>query len=234
MKSLIMLFLGSFLFSTSVFASNLTLMPISLDITAPKIQDHFTVHNNGEEAVRMQLRIFRWEKKNGKDYYTPTKDVIVSPPFTTVKPNTDTIIRIVRTSKAPIVGEETYRVFFDELPSAKLVPQGARLNILTRMVAPVFFSSGKLKKDMTTWRVRDAGSNFELIGTNAGERRLKVSDVLLLDGKTVVGKKTGLVEYILGGTNAVLQIPRAAKGTPTKLRLLGDFGALEEDVVVSK
>lgn len=234
MKSFIFLFLASFLFSTSAFASDLTLMPISLDITAPKIQDHFTVRNGGQEAVRMQIRIFRWEKKNGQDYFTPTKDVVVSPPFTTVKPDTDTIIRVVRASKAPIVGEETYRVFFDELPSAKIGSQGARLHILTRLVAPVFFSSGKLKNDMTTWRVRDKGSNFELVGTNAGERRLKVSDVLLLDGKTVVGKKSGLVEYILGGTNAVLQIPRAAKGTPTKLRLLGDFGALEEDVVVSK
>lgn len=233
MKSLILLFLTSFLFSTSAFASDLTLMPISLDIAAPRIQDHFTVRNGGKEVIKMQVRIFRWEKRNGKDYFTPTKDVVVSPPFTTVKPETDTVIRVVRASKAPIVGEEAYRVFFDELPSPSVSGGGARLNILTRLVAPVFFSSTKLKNDKTTWRVRDNGSNFELIGTNGGERRLKVSDVLLLDGKTVVGRKTGLVGYVLGGTNSVLQIPRIAQGTPTKLRLLGDFGALEENVTVS-
>lgn len=216
------------------FSSELTLMPIFLDIKAPKVQDHFTVRNGGNSTIRMQVRIFRWEQRNGKDYYTPTKDVVVSPPFPIVRPDADTVIRVVRTSKAPINGEESYRVFFDELPGSQINTKESKLSILTRITAPVFFSSEQRGKDSTTWQVRLTMKGFQLIGRNSGSTRMRVSDVILLQDKTVVGRKTGLVGYVLGGSDSILEIPRIASGTPNKVRLLGDFGAVEEQVSVVK
>lgn len=227
------LLLAILFYPAMAFSSELTLMPISLDIKAPRVQDHFTVRNGGNSTIRMQVRVFRWEQRNGKNYYTPTKDVVVSPPFPIVRPDADTVIRVIRTSKAPINGEESYRVFFDELPN-RLSSNESKLSILTRQTAPVFFSSEQRVGQSATWQVRATMKGFQLIGRNNNSTRMRVSDVVLLQDKTVVGRKTGLVGYVLGGSDSVLEIPRIANGTPNKLRLLGDFGAVEEDVVVVK
>lgn len=228
------LLLAALFCPTFAFSSELTLMPISLDIVPPKVQDHFTIRNGGNEVIKMQVRVFRWEQRNGKSYYTPTKDVVVSPPFPVVRPDTDTVIRVIRTSKAPINGEESYRVFFDELPRADLKSNESRLSILTRQTAPVFFRSEQRGENKASWQVKLTMSGFQLIGRNSGNSRMKVSDVILLHDKTVVGRKTGLVGYVLSGSDSVLEIPRIANGTPNKLRLLGEFGAVEEDISVIK
>ena len=58
----------------------------------------------------------RWRVEGGREVLTPADGVGVSPPFATLGPGGSHMVRVVRVSKRPVVGEEAYRLLLDELP----------------------------------------------------------------------------------------------------------------------
>ncbi|UXN06883.1 fimbrial biogenesis chaperone [Bartonella sp. HY761] len=118
-------------------------MPLALDIKPPQVGDNVIVLNGSEMPIRLQVRVFRWQQRNGKDYYAPTKEVIVNPPFIEVLPNGRATARVTRISKKPLKGEESYRVFVDQIPISSLRTAKSGIvtpgvNMVLRQIIPVF------------------------------------------------------------------------------------------------
>ena len=98
-------------------AASLQVTPILVDVAADTAAaTTVTLKNGSNKPVNTQLRVFRWTQVNGQDQYAETTDVAVSPPMVTMRPNGEYVIRVVRTNRAPIRGEESYRLVADELP----------------------------------------------------------------------------------------------------------------------
>jgi len=75
-----------------------------------------TLRNEGTTPINAQIRVFRWSLVNGQEKLEPTDDVVASPPSVTLTPKGQYIARIVRVSKQPVAGEESYRLLVDQLP----------------------------------------------------------------------------------------------------------------------
>jgi len=127
-------------------AVTMTVMPMALDVKAPKVSETITVRNGSRRPMQVQFRVFAWQKRDGKDVYTPTTDVVVTPPFVKIRPGDDGTVRVVRTAQSPVQGEESYRVFVDQMPSSRVRTNisGAKpgLSMILSQSIPVFFSSG--------------------------------------------------------------------------------------------
>jgi len=75
------IFLLGVLASGFAEAATLSVSPVSFDIVAPRANAKLTLQNRGKEQVAVQVRVFRWVKKNGVDHLIPTRDVVASPPM---------------------------------------------------------------------------------------------------------------------------------------------------------
>lgn len=211
----------------------LTIMPISLDMKPPKVSDYVTVRNEGRYPVKVQVRIFRWVQKGGKDVYYPTTDVVASPPFLTIKGNgSDGNIRISRVSNQPIAGEEHYRLFIDQLPNSRVRTEASGsadvgVQIVMRQIIPVYFSRGT-GQSAVSFKVSPARGGFNVSAANAGAKRVSMSKVILLSKGVEIGRLDKLAGYALPGSSFDFFVPGKVRRTPDTVRFTSGEGAVME------
>jgi fimbrial chaperone protein len=198
-------------------AASLNVAPILLDVTAPGAATTLTLRNHQDRALDVQIRVFRWQQVDGENRFTPTQDVVVSPPMTTLAPGTDYVVRVVRVSKQPVVGEESYRVIVDELPDPTRRRNGT-VAVVLRYSIPVFFVAPDAQEAKVGWSVERRGGSLLVGATNTGGRRLRIASLAIKDakGKTLTALQ-GLAGYVLGG--ATMQWPVGAASAATASRV---------------
>lgn len=187
--------------STSADASSLRVSPVMLDMKAPQAASSISIWNDAQKPVNVQVRVFRWSQKDGAEVYTAATEVVASPPITTVKPNGENIIRIVRIGQRPVEGEESYRLIVDELP-AEGRRQNGTVTLVVRHSIPVFFSTANATAPSAKWQVESKPGGFQVSVINSGAHRLKIWNLSLMIGKTILAKQDGLVGYALGRSRA--------------------------------
>jgi fimbrial chaperone protein len=202
--------------SAPASAGSLQVEPVLVDITAPGAASTVTLRNEGTTPIDAQIRVFKWSIVNGKEQLDPTDDVVASPPSVTLTPKGQYITRIVRTSKQPVVGEESYRLLVDQLPDLSQQRNGA-VNLMVRYSIPVFFGAPNKKNPTVAWSIATNGDKVTLTARNAGERRLRISALSLRDasGKSL-SFGNGLAGYALGQSAMSWTVPRrgfTANGT---------------------
>jgi fimbrial chaperone protein len=142
-------------------AASLRIAPVLVDLSAPTAATTLRIWNDAKRPANVQVRIFQWSQNGGKDVFTPATAVVVSPPITKLESGGENMIRIVRTSKAPVRGEESYRVVIDELPQAAN-RQAGTVDLVVRHSIPVFFSSGSSTGAEPSWSVRRLKGGYEV------------------------------------------------------------------------
>ncbi len=207
-------------------AGALEVTPILTDVVAvAEGATSLTVRNRASTPATVQLRLMRWRLQDGQDRLEPTTDAGVSPPFITVRPGGTHVIRLVRTSKRPIAGEEAYRLLLDELPT----PGGDEIAVAltVRHALPVFFRSPKASRPDLRWRIEGTDGARELVATHAGERRLRVAKLRIDDGAgNGIDFGDGLAGYALGGGARRWRLPvdRPFRPTRVTVRFVSESG----------
>jgi fimbrial chaperone protein len=188
-------------------AGSLQVEPVTLDVTAPGAASTITLHNSSSTPIHAQIRVFRWSLVNGEEKLEPTNDVVASPPSVTLAPNAKNLARVVRVAKAPVVGEESYRLLVDQLPDLSQQKNGA-VNLMVRYSLPVFFGAANKKSPTLAWSVAVKGDKVTLAAHNTGDRRLRISALTVKDGSgRSISLGTGLAGYALGQSTKSWIIP---------------------------
>jgi len=202
-------------------AGSLQVEPVLVDITAPGAASTVTVRNEGTDPINAQVRVFKWSIVNGKEQLNPTDDVVASPPSVTLTPKGQYVVRIVRMSKQPVVGEESYRLLVDQLPDLSQQRNGA-VNLMVRYSIPVFFGAANRKTPTVAWSVTPNGDKVTLTARNSGERRLRISALSLRDasGKSL-SFGNGLAGYALGQSAVSWTVPRRDFATSGSISVTG-------------
>ena len=203
------LLLGAY---TSALAGTLQVEPVLVDVTAPSAAASVTLRNEGTAPIEAQIRVFRWSLVDGQEKLEPTSDVVASPPAVTLAPKGQYIARIVRVSKAPVAGEENYRLLVDQLPDLSQQKNGS-VNLLVRYSIPVFFGAADKKSPTVAWSFIQSGDKVTLIARNHGERRLRISALSLRDASgRAISFGNGLAGYALGQSTKRWTAPGSARG----------------------
>jgi fimbrial chaperone protein len=181
-----------------VAAASLQVQPALVDITAPAGASTVTLRNAGERPINVQIRVFRWSQSNGVETLQPTDDVVASPPAVELAPGVAYVARIVRVAKRPVVGEESYRLFIDELPDDAAAKSGT-VKLLVRYSIPVFFAAPDRSPPDVSWSVVNVDGQVVVFAKNAGVARMRISELKVRDeaGREISFGK-GLVGYALG------------------------------------
>ncbi len=108
------------------------------------------------------------------------------------------VVRIVRVATTPVRGEESYRIFVDELLNPMAQQGGAAVNMVVRQSIPVFFCRRRRSAAGRPWTVTRVNGGYRLTATNTGTTRLRVANLSIADANgRVVGTQQGLAGYVL-------------------------------------
>ncbi|AYD02235.1 molecular chaperone [Neorhizobium sp. NCHU2750] len=196
---------AAFGFASFAESASLRVSPVIVDLPAPAATTQLSVFNDAMKPINVQVRIFKWSQKDGKDVLEPANGVAVSPPIAQLKPGGENMVRIVRTSKTPVKGEESYRVVVDELPPS--MRQAITVIMVVRHSIPVFFADPSAAGAVVDWSVQPVAGGYQVTARNRGAKRFKVANLELKSGGSTVGERDGLVGYVLGGSTAQWIVP---------------------------
>lgn len=199
-------------FTAGAEAATLRVAPVILNLTAPAAASSIQVWNEGAQPVSVQIRVFRWTQVNGQDVLEPTNAVVASPPIATLPPGGVNVVRIVRTARGAVDGEESYRLLIDELPDPA-APRGVGVSLVMRHSIPVFFNAANAAAPAVSWSIALASGGYLVTARNDGATRLKVTNLALGDaaGRSIGGRE-GLVGYVLGHSIASWVVPATGGG----------------------
>lgn len=194
-------------------AGSLTVSPITLSVPAPGGTATLSVSGKGDGPTAGQVRVLRWLQTDGAEQLVPTRDVVASPPALKLQPGRDLTVRLVRTAKTPVIGEECYRVLVDQLPGAEQDKIAVKFAI--RHSIPLCFDAAMQKRGVLDWSLRKQGKSLMLAGHNTGTQRAVAKDVVI----TVKGAKVNLASaVVLGGSTMSWPLAGKLKGFATGAR----------------
>lgn len=184
-----------FLPSVSLAAS-LQVAPVSLEIPIPARNSALVLHNFGTVAIDAQVRVFRWRQVDGQEQLVPATEVVASPPAVSLSPDQDYVVRLVRTTTAPLQGEEGYRILIDEL-SGPPEKEGSVVRLAFRYSVPAFFVMPG-SRPLVQWSASQENGKLTLSARNDGDRYLRIAGMTATcpDG-TKIAFGNGLVGYVL-------------------------------------
>jgi len=193
-------------------AAQLRVEPVLLELNAPAAAGTLTLRNDGDTEVGVQTRVYRWSQSDGRESLDATTDVAASPPIVKLAPHADYTVRVVRTSKQPVHGEESYRVVVDQLPEARRQTEDT-VAILIRQSIPVFFRAPELRKASVTWSITRERGAIVARATNSGDERLRIAGLRLRDkAGSTIGFGNGLVGYVLGQSTMNFNVAKPPPG----------------------
>ena len=160
--------------SIQAAASSLQVTPVRIQVETPAAASTITVSNPGDTPLAAQLRVFKWTRIDGKDSLAPTKDVVASPPLAKLAPGQPYVVRIIRVSKKPLDGEETYRLLVDEIPGRQVSAPSFGPRFAIRQSIPVFFTDPAAAPRLS-WAATVKNGKLLLKARNEGGRRVRIS-----------------------------------------------------------
>ena len=221
--------------TSAASAASLQVSPVGLEIRAPGGTSTITLRNEGPSPINAQARVFRWTQVNGKENLEPTNAVVASPPITSLASRVNYTIRVVRTSREPVMREEAYRLLLDELPDENRRKTGT-VQLLLRHSVPVFFTPQEAGAPRLKWSARMQGGRLVLTVQNEGGRRVQIAKLRVKDARgATVSFGEGLVGYALAGSTMswIRPAPRGFGGGTVSITASGDVGPINASAAVT-
>lgn len=204
--------------SIGVEAAQVHVRPVNVQVMAPAAASRLTLKNMGREPITAQVRVFRWIQKDGRDQLLPTREVVTSPPLLRLRPGRENVVRIVRTVKRAVRGEESYRLIVDEIPDRRKVKQGVVFAV--RYSIPVFFTARNAKPPKLSWDAQRKGRRLIIRARNLGDKHARLSDMTIsAAGGGVIARMKGLAGYVLGKSSKAWVV--SARRIPATLVIRG-------------
>ncbi len=154
--------------------------PVRVELFPEQQTAAVTIRNGSDQPTSIQIQAVEWTQIDGKDVYTPTKDLLVSPPIVTIAPKSEQIVRVALRRETDLTSELTYRINLQELPPPPN-PDFMGVQVALRISLPVFVQSHKGEAaPKTSWKISRMPNNFLKVQVNNhGTAHIQVSDFSL-------------------------------------------------------
>jgi fimbrial chaperone protein len=206
-------------------------------LSAQNASESLTVRNNGTEPAVVQLEILGWSQQDSSDVFSPTRDILATPPIFTVQPGGSQVIRVGLRRAVDPLRELTYRLFLQEVPQAPK-PGFQGLQVALRLSVPVFVNPPVAPAPVLRWWVlREPTGELRVRLTNDGNAHVQVASFqLAAAGRTVVDRQQ-VSAYVLPGQRrhwVVKPVGPVAAGAVLSLSAATDTGDVQANVAVDK
>ncbi|MGH8865301.1 MAG: fimbrial biogenesis chaperone [Burkholderiales bacterium] len=231
------LLIGCLWGAQSVYTGSFEFTPLRANLSQQTSTEVITVKNNGDAAVVVQLQVLQWAMDGDRDVYTDSDEVLATPPIFTLPVAASQVVRVGLTQPVDARREQTYRLFFEEVPPPP-EPGYQGLRVALRVGLPIFVAPGSQlpAHPQLNWRaLRSGQKEVKLRVTNIGNAH---SQIIVLALRPTAGA-SALAEikapgYILAGQARewVVRLPHGLPGKSIHLSAQTDGGPLEADVAL--
>lgn len=219
-------------------AGSFGINPVKLTLSAQNSTQIMTIRNDGDQSAVMQVELAAWSQANGQDVYTPTRELLATPPIFTVPAGASQIIRVGLRRAPDGQRELTYRMFLQEVPPPAK-PDAVGLQVALRISVPVFVVPPYPVKSVLHWQTIRLDEHTLKIGvTNTGNGHDHLSAFKIYrsgSAKPFLAQK--LFAYLLPGATHYWMLPTDTMPDPGEhLRVLAntETGEVNADIVMDK
>jgi len=211
--SAVLVYLLSLFIPGPLQAADFDINPVRVFFDPGQKASVIKIKNNGGEKFSLHLTVFEWSQdEEGKDVYTPTKELIAFPKLLSVEKDEERLIRVGMKTAAQNE-EKTFRIYLDEIPVAETPGEStAKIRTLMRVGLPVFLAPLKPAPKGEILEPALSKGTLSLVLRNSGNvhfmiRKAKVQGV---DAAGTTVFETELAgRYILHGKSRRLSTPLA-------------------------
>lgn len=221
-----------------VMAANFTVSPVRVELSPRQPSYALTVRNeSADEPVIIQLQTFAWSQSEGREVYTPSTDILATPPIFTIPAGGAQIIRVAARRPA-IDGERAFRLMLREVPGPRK-PELSGVQIALEMNLPVFVKPQAAVAPLLEWSVvRESTGRVRLTVGNRGNAHVQVANLILseIGSEAPLAGFTGFA-YVLPGQERAWSLdlrPGTAFPMPGRLHLkaYSDASPVDTELVV--
>jgi fimbrial chaperone protein len=191
-----------------------------------------TIRNSDATAVTIQIRAMDWTQKNGEDVHTPSKALVVSPPFATLQPNEAQTLRLLISNVPNVKTERAFRLIIDEVPNAAVRPSTG-LQTTLRILSPVFLAPSTESRPRMSWSAARSANGVVLTARNDGDAHERLSEIKVSAGGQVVAEGPAFGGYVLAKSSRTWTLPANVAGEAV-VSGAGAFGPIDERVAVTR
>jgi fimbrial chaperone protein len=180
-NSIIILLMGLML-SGGALGGAFQISPVRISLSGKTPISVLSVRNESAESSVMQLTVMSWSQSENEDIYSPTDEVLATPPIFTVPAGGTQIIRVGMRRKSDAQLELAYRLFLQEVPTDKVAEKEVEVKVALRFGIPIFVApaSKKLPKPLLDWRVSEAPQKaLHINAMNLGDAHVQILGIAL-------------------------------------------------------
>jgi fimbrial chaperone protein len=217
-------------------AGSFSVTPVRIELAQGRGTAVLTLRNPEAAAQTLQVSLVDWSQVDGEDRYTPTHDLIATPPVFTVAANSEQIVRVALRHDADPSRELPYRIFIEQVPEA--MPRDfTGLNVALRVGVPVFLQPKVPARSDLSWEMkRLADGTLRIDAINRGTAHIQVSDFDLAFAGADTKAHVALVKYVLPGSRMNWVItPPAGLETVSSATIHGfsDHGEFRAEIAIA-
>ncbi len=212
--------------------------PVRATLSATRGTDSLTVRNNGTEASVVQLEVVSWSQQQGEDVFTPSREVLATPPIFTVPPGGSQVVRVGLRRAPDATRELSYRLFLQEVPPPPK-PGFSGLQMALRISVPIFVQPAATARPVLQWRVkRGADGAFSVGLSNSGTAHVQVASFALAgaDGAPFVSRQ--VAAYLLADQSRLWQFEKVdslpAPGARLRIIAQTDAGEMQSETTLEQ
>lgn len=175
--------------------------PVRIELSPNHSTEAVVLKNNSDQPTSIQIQAVAWTQLDGKDVYTPTRELLISPPIVTIPAKSEQILRVGLRRLADPDKELSYRINLQELPPPS-ISGFSGVQVALRIGLPVFVQpqKGQAVAKMA-WNVSlTSGNQLKVSVQNQGNAHVQISDFALYapgSNKLVSGESGS--HYVLAG-----------------------------------
>lgn len=173
------------------FAGSFQVNPVQIVLQPGRTISSLTIRNVDPQPLSVRVLTYRWTQVEGDDVYTPTDDLIASPPIFTVPANAQQLVRVGLRRNTP---GAAYRVILEEIPRPS---RENFIQVALRLNLPVYVLTAAGGNPAVRWSAsRDAAGEIILEGRNEGAAHAQVTAIGLMDpagGRTALTTSMGVI-----------------------------------------
>lgn len=183
------------------WAGTVEVSPVIASLSARHPIQAFTVRNEGQSPVTVQIALMTWSQQAGRDVLAPTDDLLSTPPLFAVAPGQSQIVRVGMRHATSQNTEVAYRMFLTEVPPPP-EPGFRGLAVTLRLSIPVFVKPAKPVSPTLTWRVTPSANGGAIVeAANSGSVHIKILSLSLLDKETKGSMRQSASSYVLANNH---------------------------------
>lgn len=215
-------------------AGSFQINPVRATLSTSQPVSALTVRNTGSEPAVLQLEVMVWSQQQGKDVYTLSREVLVTPPIFTVPSGGSQVLRVGLRRPPDAQRELTYRLFLQEVPPPPK-PGFQGLQVALRIGVPVFVAPAAAQPPILGWRIyRTREGQLEVSLTNSGGAHVQVANLRLVRADGGDMGRQQVATYVLSGQSRdwlVKDIPAPQLGSTLHLFAQTDNGEIDAGVI---